>query len=487
MNVSRLMSWLRRRAGWRENQPAARRQCTIHAPELLEPRTVLSAMPLFGAGADDGAPDRSAGFGETPYDSVRVNLAAYVAHAGDEERSFDREVLSSPAFGGPVLESQTSPLLDAPQQQQTFGPAKLTIETQLVPLTPEWSLLVTTAYVSAPLGFGFRTLALSSASSASASAAPLSGLASPPAAGSADDDAEGEASRGEYSRTFVAATPPSLPPALPILILGGYGAGMGMPAASSDRLSLGNSAASESHEPAPTYDRTIANGSLLADELTTHLMHAEEDHSTRASTSLIASPLTATSTAGTVAARRATDDADARLTDPWLAGERDDQRGDGASDGMIALDDVGAIRRGRKPAAAAAKAAASVNPRLARLADLALLHDGPTFVRELARIAHDALSVADESAPALSPEYAENRMLDLLAADVSTLRQSAAAVTSPTATIAPAASQPLLLEAGVVLYQAFDLASEGAQEGAATNGQQVVSTAAAETAARTEE
>jgi len=78
-------------------------------------------------------------------------------------------------------------------------------------------------------------------------------------------------------------------------------------------------------------------------------------------------------------------------------------------------------------------------------------------------------------------------MLDLLAADVSTLRQSAAAVTSPTATIAPAASQPLLLEAGVVLYQAFDLASEGAQEGAATNGQQVVSTAAAETAARTEE
>jgi hypothetical protein len=278
---------------------------------------------------------------------------------------------------------------------------------------------------------------------------------------------------------------PSLPQEPPITVMvDGWRWSIALPATGADRGSLNNSAASEAPDALPGYGRVAASGSLLADELTTHLVHAEESHGTRASTSLVVNPLATTSTTLTDAARRAADELDDRLADPWVAGEGGEQRGNGESDGMIDLDRMGTLRRGRRLAASLATQAQCVNPRLARLTDLALLRDAPSLMRELAQIARDALFAADDSTEAGPPEHADDRMLDLLAADVGTLGQTSAAAMSSTG--APAASQPLSLEAGVALYQAFDVAL--AEEAASGGGAQASNSAgAAQAAAATEE
>jgi hypothetical protein len=259
----------------------------------------------------------------------------------------------------------------------------------------------------------------------------------------------------------------------------------GMRPTTPERPNLSTSAGTESQEPGPNYGRNATSGNLLTDELTTHLVHAEESHNTRTSTSLIASPLATTNTTLTDSARRAADDADARLADSWVAGEPEDRRGDGENDGMIELDDTGALRRGRKLPAHSAMPTLKINPRLERLTDLALLRDAPSLMRELAQFARDALFSADPSLAAGPPGHANDPLLELLAADVGTVRESAAAA-APTA--APkgaqtAALQPLSLEAGVALYQAFDQASEGSSETtAAAEGRIATSPAAAEAA-----
>jgi hypothetical protein len=307
----------------------------------------------------------------------------------------------------------------------------------------------------------------------------------PDAVSSAIDDAEGEDSGAGYGRNYVAASMPALPQEAPIIVVvDGWRWSSAQPTTGAERGSMSNSATSEAQGALPAYGRAAASGSLLADELTTHLVHAEESHGTRASTSLVVNPLATTSTSLSDAARRAADELDDRLTDPWMAGEGDDQRGDGESDGMIDLDSMGTLRRGRRLAAGSATQAQGVNPRLARLTDLALLRDAPSLMRELAQIARDALFAADDSPEAGPPEHADDRMLDLLAADVGTLGKTAAASMPGAAPLA--ASQPLSLEAGVALYQAFDLAL--AEEAASGGGAQASNSAgAAQATAATEE
>jgi hypothetical protein len=453
MNAFRLISWLRRHAWRRENQPAIRRQRTLYAPEPLEPRTVLSAAPFYVSDTDIRLTDRDLDRRDTPSVLLRESAQAYAAHAENQGSVIGHPIPLSPDFDGLSVGTQVLPLpvTSIKDAQGIARTEKLMLDVNVLSFTYEASLQFAT--------FTFTSLAhRDSWTSNPTSAGPSSSDAD-----GANEDAEDKQAEAEYGRTYLLAANPGVTIAAMNVLADAWWSSMaGTRATTPERANMNNSAGSESQESGPSYGRTGTSGNLLADELTTHLVHAEESHLTHTSTSLIASPLASTSTALTDAARRAADEADARLADSWLAGERDDLRSDGESDGMIDLDGVAALRRGRRLPVNSAVQPFRFDPRLARLTDVALLRDAPSLMWELAQLARDALFAADPSLAAGPPGHADEAMLDLLAADVGTLRQST--VAAAPAAVTPAAFQPPSLDAGVALYQAFDEASAGPAE-----------------------
>jgi hypothetical protein len=157
----------------------------------------------------------------------------------------------------------------------------------------------------------------------------------------------------------------------------------------------------------------------------------------------------------------------------------------GDEDGMIELSSADVLRQKRKAAASDSLARASSSPRLQRLAELPLLRDIQSLFSDLARLADENLRTASIDQQTSYVDESDDGMVELLAADVGSLMLPTASPTADAQSIA--AARAMTLDAGLAIYQAFEIAQpDSATSDAPTDATPQVDVPAAEQLARVE-